>query len=205
MTAAVLIGRLVLASVFGFAGVAKLRDRAGTRQSLLDFGLSDRLAGPGGTVLPVAELLVAVALLSPAPARWSAAAAVALLVIFTGGIAIALRGGRRPDCHCFGRLRSGRIGVGTLLRNLVLVAVALLVAVEGRGNLGSEWSALGPTRQLAALGALAAIAVVGSQLWLVRQLLLQNRTTAYTSRGTRTRGGEGKRDRAAWTRLSRRR
>ena len=61
MEVALLVARLLLAGVFLVAGVAKLADRAGSRQAIVDFGLPARLATPLGIVLPLAELAVAVA------------------------------------------------------------------------------------------------------------------------------------------------
>ena len=57
-----------------------------SRQGLHEFGLSERLAGPVGIVLPVVELVVAVCLLVSALAWWGALAALALLVLFFGGM-----------------------------------------------------------------------------------------------------------------------
>jgi uncharacterized membrane protein YphA (DoxX/SURF4 family) len=54
-----LIMRLLLAVVFGLAGVAKLADRTGSRQAVIDFGLRTSLATPLGILLPLAELAVA--------------------------------------------------------------------------------------------------------------------------------------------------
>ena len=43
MDAALLVARLLLALVFAVAGVAKLVDRPGARQAIIDFGLPARL------------------------------------------------------------------------------------------------------------------------------------------------------------------
>ena len=48
MDAALLIARLLLALVFVVAGVAKLADRAGSRQAAVDFGVPVSLATPLG-------------------------------------------------------------------------------------------------------------------------------------------------------------
>src|SRR3954466_1208872 len=96
----VLLGaRMSLAAVFLVAGLAKLADPAGSRQALRDFGLPARLAQPGGGVLPLAELAVAVALLPTPSAWWGALGALALLLTFVGGIGYNLARGRTPDCH----------------------------------------------------------------------------------------------------------
>src|SRR5436305_13543076 len=98
MTLSLLIARLVLSLVFLVAGLTKLADRTGSRQPLLDFGVPARLATPGGLLLPLAELAVAVALLPLASAWWAAVGALALLLLFIAGIAFNLARGRRPEC-----------------------------------------------------------------------------------------------------------
>ena len=79
LDAAILCARLLLAVVFALAGVAKLADRAGTRQALVDFGVPAALAGPFWILLPLAELAVAAALVPATTAWWGAVGALALL------------------------------------------------------------------------------------------------------------------------------
>src|SRR5215472_6392294 len=117
MSIVLLIARVVLFVVFLVAGIAKLADLAGSRAALRDFGVPARLAEAFGLLLPLAELAVAVALLLPATAWWGALGALALLLLFVGGIGSNLARGRRPDCHCFGQLHSAPAGWPTLLRN----------------------------------------------------------------------------------------
>src|SRR5215831_1017894 len=136
MAFALLTARLLLAAVFLVAGIAKLADLAGSRQALRDFGVPARLAMPFGLLLPLAELAVAVALLLPATAWWGALGALALLLLFVVGIAFNLARGRHPECHCFGQLHSAPAGWPTLIRNLVLAAVAGVVVAFGRSMPG---------------------------------------------------------------------
>ncbi len=175
MTGAVLLARVVLAAVFGVAAVAKLLDRSGARRSAADFGVPDRFSGLVGILLPVAELVVAVLLVSPVAARWSGAAAAGLLALFVAAIARALTRGRQPDCHCFGQLSSAQIGRGTIARNLVLAAVAVFIALAGRQHgIDDEWSGLSHTGQVAVAAVLASMAYAAAQVWFTRQLLAQN-------------------------------
>src|ERR671939_1059905 len=131
MDVALLTARLLLAVVFAMAGLAKLADRAGSRQALVGFGLPAVLAAPLGILLPLAELAVAVALLPAAWAWWGALGALALLLLFVAGISFNLARGRTPDCHCFGQLHSEPVGWPTLARNGILAAVAAFVVVQG--------------------------------------------------------------------------
>src|SRR5919206_233447 len=50
--AALLVARLLLVVVFGVAGLAKLADRAGSRQALVDFGVPPPPAAPPRPPLP---------------------------------------------------------------------------------------------------------------------------------------------------------
>ena len=128
-----LLARLLLALVFAVAGVAKLADREGSRRAVVDFGVPPILAAPLGLLLPLAELAVAVALIPPATALWGAWGALALLLLFVGGISFNLARGHKPDCRCFGQIHSSPAGWRTLLRNGVLAAVAGFVVWRGWG------------------------------------------------------------------------
>src|SRR5215467_13262690 len=123
-----LVARLLLSAVFIVAGLAKLVDRRGSRQALIDFGVPGVLASPLGFLLPVAELVIAVMLLPLASVRYGAFAALLLLLLFIFGIAFNLARGRTPACHCFGQLSSMPAGWGTLIRNAFFAAIAASVA-----------------------------------------------------------------------------
>jgi uncharacterized membrane protein YphA (DoxX/SURF4 family) len=70
---ALLAARLLLAAIFVVAGVAKLADRAGSRQGLIDFGVPAALATPFGILLPLVEFAVAISLV-PVATAWCGAA-----------------------------------------------------------------------------------------------------------------------------------
>src|SRR5439155_13394368 len=122
-----LSARLLLAAVFAVAGVTKLADRAGTAESIVNFGVPSLFARPVGWLLPLWELACAAALIPSASARWAAVATFATLLVFIAAIAISLARGRRPDCHCFGQLPSAPVGWTTVARNAALAAVAVFV------------------------------------------------------------------------------
>src|SRR2546426_6052808 len=122
MDTALLALRLALALVFATAAAGKLLDLPGSRAAVRDFGVPARIASVAGTLLPFAELAVAIALIPAGSAQWAALGGVALLLAFIAGIARALRQGRTPDCHCFGQIHSAPAGRGTLVRNAVLAA-----------------------------------------------------------------------------------
>jgi uncharacterized membrane protein YphA (DoxX/SURF4 family) len=53
MNTALLIARVFLALVLAVAGAAKLADREGSRQAIVDFGVPTGLAAPLGLLLPL--------------------------------------------------------------------------------------------------------------------------------------------------------
>src|SRR5215204_5851556 len=120
METALLVARLALAAIFVIAAVGKLLDLPGSRRSLVEFGVPPRAASVGGTLLPVAELAVATALVVQPWAQWGGVAALVLMLAFVGGISNALARGEQPDCNCFGALHSAPAGRRTLARNSAL-------------------------------------------------------------------------------------
>jgi methylamine dehydrogenase accessory protein MauD len=136
-----LSARLLLAAVFTVAGVAKLADRKGSRQAVEDFGVPARLSGVVATVLPVVELGVAIALILTSFAWWGALGALALLATFVAAIVVNLARGRHPNCQCFGQLHTAPVGRSTLIRNLVLAAIAGFVVWQGQLDVGASATA----------------------------------------------------------------
>ncbi len=177
MDLVLLLARLLLAVVFVVAGLAKLVDRAGSRQALIDFGVPARLVTPLAVLLPLAELAVAVALIPTAWAWWGALGALALLLLFAAAIGYNLARGRTPDCHCFGQLHSAPVGWSTLVRNLVLAAVAGFVVGLGRTNAGAsvlDW--LGTLTIAQRIELVVVVLVVALQVvegWAFLQILRQ--------------------------------
>jgi peroxiredoxin/uncharacterized membrane protein YphA (DoxX/SURF4 family) len=161
---------LLLALVFAVAGVAKLTDRAGSRQAIVDFGLPPSLATPLGILLPLTELAVAALLIPPAVAPWGALGALALLLLFVAGISFNLARGHKPDCHCFGQLRSAPAGWKTLARNGVLATLASFVLWQGWEDAGpSAFAWLGNLTATGAVSLIAVLVVLGilAVQWLV--------------------------------------
>jgi thiol-disulfide isomerase/thioredoxin len=179
MPAFLFVARLLLAGVFAGAGVAKLADRAGSRQAMVDFGLPAPLANPLTILLPLAELAVALALIPASTALWGAVGALALLLLFIAGISMNLARGRKPECHCFGQLHSAPAGWETLTRNGALAAVAGFVVWQGwQGDVGPSpiaWLGGLSATQLGLLaGAVVVLGLLAGQWWFLLHLLRQN-------------------------------
>ncbi|HUA03206.1 MAG TPA: MauE/DoxX family redox-associated membrane protein [Solirubrobacteraceae bacterium] len=181
MGAALLVCRMGLAVVFVAAGASKLLDRGGTRSAAVDFGVSQRIAGPVAALLPVAEIAVGVALVPSFSARFGALGAALLLAAFTVAMVRSLARGQAPDCHCFGQVHSRPVGWGTVARNVALLGVAAFVAVAGWDNPGisaTGWVATANAGWVVASAAGAVIlALIGFQVWFSLQLLQQNGRT----------------------------
>lgn len=170
--------RLSLAIVFVIAGVAKLVDRPGSRQSLQAFGVPARLIPAGALGLPVLEIAFALGLLPASTAWFASLGMLALLVGFIGGIGYNLARGRRPDCHCFGQLYSKPIGNDTLVRNGLLAALAAVVTLAGPAGSGPSAVAWVLDLRVDTLLLSAAVAVLtvvcAVEAWFLIQLFQQH-------------------------------
>lgn len=177
MTALLLLARALLAGVFTVSGLAKLRDRDGTAQAARDFGVPAPLSGFTARALPVVELLLAVLLIPRGSARLAATSIGVLLVIFSIAIAVSILSGRQTVCHCFGENSKEPVGWGSVLRNLVLLAVTAFVAWPRETGAGPGpldlWNAMDaavrPAFGVALISVLIAIGALYACIGLLRQ------------------------------------
>ena len=119
--------RIILAATFAMASLHKFRDMDQFREILISYRLP---LGPAAPVLanaiPVFELIVAISLIV-IPGYISGAAALCLLLAYSSAIALNLQRGRTDlDCGCSGPAHRQPIGLGLLLRNALLAAMAAL-------------------------------------------------------------------------------
>ena len=123
--------RGALALLFASASLHKLRDRAGFRAALADYGLLPRASLPGvAALLAAAEIAIALGLLAPQGGRSAALAAAALLALYAGAMLAALAAGRRGiDCGCAGPDGARPLEPALVARNAVLVAAALAASL----------------------------------------------------------------------------
>jgi len=179
MSVLLLIARLLLAAVFVVSGLAKIVDLKGSQKAVKGFGVPSFLAVPLGTLLPFAELAVAVALIPSSWAWYGAIGALALLLAFIIGISVNLSFGRKPDCHCFGQLHSEPVGASTLIRNVLLAAIAGAIIWQGAAynNVGPSavsWIAtLSIVQGIELVVGLVLVALVGIETWLLLQTMTQ--------------------------------
>jgi len=192
MDAALLIARLLVAAVFILAGVAKLADRQGSRQAIIDFGVPSALAAPPRAAASTGRAGRRRDSLAGVHGLVGALGALVLLSLFVVGISVNLARGRTPECHCFGQLHSAPVGWRTLARNGVLAAVAGFVLWEGYGGGAGPsavaWLGVLSTGQLLGLlGGVLVLALLAGQWWLLAHLLRQNGRLLVPPEG---RGGE---------------
>jgi hypothetical protein len=154
--------RVLLGVVFAVAAVGKLRSATALRafaDSLLDLGwLPDVLRWPAAVATPLAEGGAVALLAVPATAGFGYALVLLLLAALTLGAVVAIRRGRGVRCQCFGS-GEGELGKGTVMRNLLLMAVAIAGSAVRLGAGDLRLSAAG-AELAGVLGALAALAVV---------------------------------------------
>lgn len=124
----------VLATTFAVSAASKIADHAAFARTVTSaLGVRDRPARLLATAVVAAEVLTAVLLLvglwlRPAGLTGFVAAAV-LLVAFTAVLAAMIRRGAAEPCRCFGQASSRPPGRGDLVRNAVLLTVAVAGAV----------------------------------------------------------------------------
>jgi uncharacterized membrane protein YphA (DoxX/SURF4 family) len=153
---------LVLAAVFAWAGVAKLRHAATTTASFTGLGL------PAPAVLaravPLIELVVGAGLVfAPAFAAWIA---LALLLAFTVVIGRAVTSGSTVSCACFGSGAGSEddrpVSALELVRNAGLGGLAIVAGGAGAGAV--SWPALPALVIVTVLVALARVAFAAVEL-----------------------------------------
>jgi uncharacterized membrane protein YphA (DoxX/SURF4 family) len=122
---------LLLAAVFGWAGLAKFRAREQTARTFRAFGLAapDALA----VGVPVTELVLAVGLV--VVPGWAALGALAVLAGFSTILVRAMRAGVDVGCGCFGTAKREPVSFVELVRNGLLGVPAVAAAFAQRPDL----------------------------------------------------------------------
>lgn len=135
--------RLVLGGLFVFAAVVKLSNPQGFADAILAFktGLPKHLAQLATFALPWCELLAGLCLIVGLWARSAAGLIAVMLVAFLGGIVSVMVRGLDVECGCFGKFEipcTGGVGVCHLVRNVVLLAMAVAIAWRGAGRMALD-------------------------------------------------------------------
>lgn len=127
----IIASALAIAVLLASAATHKLRAPARFAKQLADYQLlPEALVRPSARVIPVLELAIAFALLVPVSRSWAALTAASLITLYAAAIGINLWRGRRDiDCGCAGPDQAQPLRPVLLLRNSVLVGLALLASV----------------------------------------------------------------------------
>ena len=169
-------GRLLLAGVWLWAGLAKIGDPAASVRAVRAYRLLPEWLAQGvGYGLPYFELTLAALLLVGLAVRVSAAVSAGLLAVFLAGIVSAAARGLQIECGCFGGggdLTAGQSTAytGEIVRDAALLLVALALArwprsryavdnaIRAAAESGVDAGRIGPRRTAEARRRLAELA-----------------------------------------------
>lgn len=128
--ALLVVFRLGLAAMFLFAAVPKLLDPVTFARDIDNYRmLPDALIGPLALMLPVAEIVIGLALVTGVYARGAAITAGVMLVGFAVGMVQAIVRGIDLDCGCFGHFAEAQVSWWTVARNATLTLIAITIAM----------------------------------------------------------------------------
>lgn len=166
----------LLAGLFGTAGLAKLKRRLAFRVILAQL-LGPSVARPLATLIPTAELGLALLLLSGLAPRTSAALAVLLLSAFSLALLQMRRAHTSMDCGCFGESRESAGPTSGLIRNVALLALSVVVLLDPS-------AAVVPDAEAHELLVASTIAAAATCLWLLGSALLTHRDILFLPRAS---------------------
>ena len=124
MTAAGIDAAILLGAAFVLAGASKLAAGRAWPAQAAGLGAPEWLVGP----LPWVELVLGALLISNLLRRPASIVALVLLLLFSTLVIARLRDGRHPPCACFGAWSARPLGPGHLVRNGLLVVLAIVAA-----------------------------------------------------------------------------
>lgn len=128
-TIGILVARLVIAGVFLFAAIGKIADPHSFAEAISNYHVvSDSISSISASMLPVLEVVIALALIAGIKERGAALLAGLMLLVFAGAMISTIARGINLDCGCFGASAEARVNGTTVARNLVLALAAFAVA-----------------------------------------------------------------------------
>ena len=186
--------RFALVILFLSAGLAKLSAPEEFARAVRNYDLLPaRFVGIVATWLPRLEVAAALLLALGVLTTLTAAVLAGLLLAFTAAVAVNLLRGRRIDCGCLGSSVPRRITWGTVARDLVLAAMAVLVVAWAPDALSllPAWPAPagGPVATADAVAALvASTATVAGVLVVAEAARVRRAATALQGQRTALEG-----------------
>lgn len=175
MENAFLIIRLLLAAIFGIAGIAKLLDLAGSKKAVEEFGVPKVLAKTVSIALPIAEVLIAVAFLFVETSWFAAIAGTSLLAAFIVGMFVQMAKGNAPDCHCFGQIHSEPISKKSVIRNVIFAVAGIVLIIGGSENQGislfaSGFDSIGKDDSMQMIISIAIVGLLAAIVYFLKQI-----------------------------------
>ena len=126
-----LFARLTLGGVFLVSGLSKSfgGGRQSFRRALAGFGVPVRARPAMGFAMPALEVTAGAFLIAGLAIKATAVTLGVLLILFGAATVRVLIRGERVDCGCFGVGAKSRVGLATVIRQALLLALALVVVV----------------------------------------------------------------------------
>ena len=163
MDEVLLLIRVLIAGIFMLAGTGKLLDTSGSAKAAADFGIPANMSVAVGYALPIAEIVLALMMLSPTTSWYGAVGASLLLFAFIGGMWWQMSQGKAPECHCFGQVHSEPVSPKSIARNVLLASLTLLLVIAGRSfqgpSIGTTPSSVLQTLLLLGIAVAAVVAI----------------------------------------------
>ena len=124
-----LLARLGLAGVLGYAGLSKLADPSGMAETIANYQmLPEALVPFAAVIVPAAEIVVAAALVAGPCVQGGGIVAALMLTAFAVGMAQARLRGIDLECGCFGAGSESLVSWPKVAMNVGLAALAAVVA-----------------------------------------------------------------------------
>ncbi|RPI70415.1 MAG: DoxX family membrane protein, partial [Ignavibacteriales bacterium] len=131
-----LFSRLVLGTIFIYAGMEKISDPEGFARSINNYKIIPfPLINIMALILPWVEVISGLLLLFGVVTRENAFIISSLLLIFFAAIFISLLRGLNIDCGCFGTVGGAKVGVQKLVENFLLILLGLQLMFFGGGGI----------------------------------------------------------------------
>ena len=136
-----LTARAVLAGCFLLAAIPKIADPPSFAVAIDNYHLVPSTLIPAfALIIPIAELLIAVALVIGLYLRSAAIACAVLLMIFIIAMSQTILRGIDLSCGCFGAEVESTVSWWSVLRNLGLFVLSLIVAFRSKWTFDIPWT-----------------------------------------------------------------
>lgn len=128
---AVIAARIVIAAVFVFAAVPKLVNPRLFAEAIANYHLvPDSISSIAASVMPVMEMVIAIALVIGVKERGAAVASALMLLVFAVAMTTTIARGINLDCGCFGAAAEAQVSWFTVARNVLLMLVSIFIALR---------------------------------------------------------------------------